>query len=549
WVFKQIARRMEEKNIGRRSLGLAVLVMAILVVVILATGYLPRNHGSGSTGMVASIPAPTSAVTSAPTHTFTVTSMETRKPLSTRILSSVSEPTSTTTKMPDSTQTPTATPTPITILSNSRGYLTTPVELTIIKEKADQGIEPYESAVASVLERAKSDWDYSIKENVKCNSSETPAWNDNQEGTAVLYAKALAYHLTGENHYAAEVEGILQRIMTEVLTISLSHNQCRLNFAWGTPEMVAAADLIEDYWQDHTCTGPESMYYWDTAIMSGNCKVLFQNWLVKNPYYAVSFSASSSQSNWGAAATNTLAYIADYLWDRPSATLVHQNPLEVNRGQEFTLKPADAYTYANQLALDRMNGYGVAYGSSNSCDYLNGSQQSNEWEPVKSQITEKGIIPEDARRKEYCNVPAYDGIYHNYPQLHLGQNIQQCELMLRRGDQSCYDNVDNTDIPYYTFIGPDGLNKVTHLYPGRGSVERAIKAIIIDSSTEWRHDSALAVAFRYYHNNHTLPGIDLWSEQLDDPVKCSQDICFGLLTHGFAADEIPFLPPTVFPPQ
>ncbi|MGB3713065.1 MAG: hypothetical protein WA996_01425, partial [Candidatus Promineifilaceae bacterium] len=544
WVFKQIARRMEEKNIGRRSLGLAVLVMAILVVVILATGYLPRGHGSGSTGMHASIPA----AISAPTNTPAVTSMETRKPLSTRILSSVSEPTSTTTKMPDSAQAPTATSTPITILSNSRGYLTTPVELAIIREKASQGIEPYESAVATVIEGAKKDWDFSLKENVKCNSSETPAWNDNEKGTAILYTKALAYHLTGDNQYAAEVEGILQRIMTEVETISLSHPQCRLNFAWGTPEMVAAADLIEDFWQYHTCTGPESMLYWDTAITSGNCKVLFQNWLVKNPYYVVSYSAANSQSNWGSAATNTLAYIADYLWDRPAATLLHRNPLEVNRGQVVTLKPADAYTYANQLALDRMNGYGVEYGSRNSCDYLSGPQQSDDWEPVKSQISEKGIVPEDARRKQYCNVPEYDGVYHNYPQLHLGHIIQQCELMLRRSDHSCFDNVDNTDIRYYTFIGPDGMIKVTHLYPGRGSIERAIKAIIIDSNTEWRHDSALAVAFRYYHNNHTLPGIDLWSEQLDDPAKCSQDICFGLLTHGFAAGEIPNLPPTVSPP-
>ena len=125
-----------------------------------------------------------------------------------------------------------------------------------------------------------------------------------------------------------------------------------------------------------------------------------------------------------------------------------------------------------------MNGYGIEYGSSNSCDLLRGKQQRRDLEPVKSQITEKGIIPEDARREEYCNIPQYDGTYQNYPQLHLGHNIQQCELMLRRGDSSCFDNVDTTDIPEYTFTGPDGEHRTTHLYPGRGSISGPIKPLL-----------------------------------------------------------------------
>ena len=122
--------------------------------------------------------------------------------------------------------------------------------------------------------------------------------------------------------------------------------------------------------------------------------------------------------------------------------------------------------------------------------------------------------------------------------------------MLRRGDSSCYDNVDNTDIPEYTFIGPDGKRKTTHLYPGRGSIERGIKAIIVDSGTEWRHDPALQMAFRYYYDKHTLPGFELWAEQLRDlEASCGQDVCLGALTHGFAIEEgIPNPPPAVPPP-
>lgn len=429
----------------------------------------------------------------------------------------------------------------------SRGYLTTPQELVSIKQKADEGMEPYKSAVEGVLEWADKDWDYALDPYETCDGSEDPEWISNKEGIANLYAKALAYQLTANAKYAHDLKEILEKIMTEVLTISIEEDQCRLNFGWGTPELAASADLIEEYWEGQICTGPTSTLYAENEIGLGECKRLFQNWLVKNPYYAVSFSAAKSNSNWGAAATNATAYIADYLWDRPEVQLIHRNPKLVEDGEEIRLTPAEAFNYANQLALDRMNGYSVEY-SGNSCDHLSGPQQNLQWPPVKSQITENGTIPEDARRDEFCNIPKYNGEYQNYPQLHLGNNIQQCELMLRRGDSSCYDNVEYSDIPNYTFIGPGGVQKTTHLYPGRGSIERAINAIVVDSGTDWDRDQALAVAYRYYFNHHRLAGIDAWSNQIDKLSGCGQDICFGVLTHGFAPGEIPEPPPIVAPP-
>jgi hypothetical protein len=198
--------------------------------------------------------------------------------------------------------------------------------------------------------------------------------------------------------------------------------------------------------------------------------------------------------------------------------------------------------------FDRINGYGIEYFSSDSCDYLNGAQQNSQWLPVKSQISENGIIPEDARREENCNIPAYNGQYQNYPQVHLGNNIQQCELMLRRGDSSCYDNVDKSDLPNYTYLDPNGVFKSTRLVPGRGSIERAIKAVIVDSGTEWRHDSALAVAYRYYYEHHTLSGFEQWAGQLDRVSDCAQHICFGMLTHGLAPGEAPGKTPVTAEP-
>src|SRR5690554_4494370 len=115
-----------------------------------------------------------------------------------------------------------------------RGYLTTPQELAAIREKAARGIEPYRSAMAEVLEWANSEWDYALDAHENCSGSDDPKWLDNEEGGATLYAKALAYHLTGESRYAAEVKTILEQIMTRVETISVEEQQCRLNFGWGT---------------------------------------------------------------------------------------------------------------------------------------------------------------------------------------------------------------------------------------------------------------------------------------------------------------------------
>lgn len=431
----------------------------------------------------------------------------------------------------------------------SRGYLTTPQELRVIAEKAAEGIEPYTTSVEAVLVWADKRFDFDFDRTEKCPNADRPRWIDNANGVPVLYAKALAYHLTSESDYAGEVKDVLEDIMSEVKEISLDVERCRLVFAWGIPEVVQAADLIEAYWKDMECKGPASTEHFDTSTDAGNCKRLFQNWLVKNPYYVISYSASGSMNNWGAAATTATAYIADYLWDRRDVVLLHRSPHAMNNGQEMIFTPAQAYAYANKLALDRMNGYRVDYSSSTACDLLEGHQQSDAWIPVKSQITERGIVPDDARRDEYCNIERYDGTYQNYPQVHLGNNIQQCELMLRRGDSSCYDNIDMHAIPDFVFVNRDGEVKTTSLYAGRGSIERGINAIIIDAQTEWRHDSALELAYRYYSVHHQFDGVEQWFRQLDRPGRCDQDACFGTLTHGFAPDESPQPPPTVLPPQ
>lgn len=430
----------------------------------------------------------------------------------------------------------------------SRGYTTTPQELVEIKRKADLGLEPYASAVAVVLEEADEDWDFRMNDHEECEDADSPNWLDNGGGMPILYAKALSYHLTGEEDYAEDVIDILEEIMSEVESFSVDVQRCRLVLAWGAPEIVASADLIEEYWADRTCRGPETSIVDDDSMDDGNCKDLLQNWLAKNVYYVVSLTGEDSQSNWGAAATNTMAYISDYLWDRDDITLINRVPPLINDGVPFEFTPAEAYAHANTLALARMNGYRVDYHSSFACDFLSGDEQDEDWKPVKSQITPEGIIPEDARREQYCNIREYNGRYQNYPQIHINNNIQQCELMLRRSDSSCYDNIDMQDIPDFTYVDPNGNTQTTHLYPGRGSLELAINSIIIDSETEWRHDEGLEVAYRYYFIHDRFNKTIFWYQELNRENDCSQGVCFGTLTHGFAPGETPALPPTVLPP-
>lgn len=429
-----------------------------------------------------------------------------------------------------------------------RGYMTTPAELAIIAAKAESGLEPYASAVHQIMRWTDNEWDFRLRRHEDCDDADSPAWLDNSGGMPILYSRALAYHLTGDVTYAQSVVELIGEIISSVETISLDEQRCRLTFSWGIPELIASADLVAPILATSECTGPLGYEYIDDRRGTGNCRTLFQNWLAKNPFYVISLAAEESQSNWGASATNALAHIADYLWDRRDITLLVRVPIFVNDGQSRRMTPAQAYAHANQLMLDRNNGFRVEYGSLTSCDFLAGDQQNPDWEPVKSQITENGIIPEDARREQYCNIQVYNGNYMNYPQIYLGHNIQQCELMLRRGDASCYENVDMRDIPNHTFIDPNGETQTTHLRPGRGSIERAINAVIIDSRTEWRHDSTLEVAFRYYYNHRRLDGFPYWFQEITRPTGCEQAICFGTLTHGFAPGESLPPPPVTAPP-
>ena len=75
--------------------------------------------------------------------------------------------------------------------------------------------------------------------------------------------------------------------------------------------------------------------------------------------------------------------------------------------------------------------------------------------------------------------------------------------------------------------------------------------MIIDSGTVWKRPGGLTVAFRYYrqHKQLAITNLSAWKKYVirTGSGGCGQGICFGGLTHGFAAGENPGSPPTVPP--
>src|SRR5436309_5083899 len=137
------------------------------------------------------------------------------------------------------------------VLGKSRGYMTTPQELAAVAQKAALGMQPYNAAKDQVLAFAGSPsyWPYGgISGEQSCSGTLTPSYVGN--GAPVIFAKAMAYHLTGDSQYAADVRSkIIDLTGTYGYggSVYSGGNQCILNLAWYIPSWIMAADLIQDY--------------------------------------------------------------------------------------------------------------------------------------------------------------------------------------------------------------------------------------------------------------------------------------------------------------
>ena len=274
----------------------------------------------------------------------------------------------------------------------SRGYLTTPQELARIRERAAAGVEPYRSAVRETIAyAAEAKLPPADQGRVACTASRLPVYAT--AGSSVVYAYALAYHLTRDKAYAAKIRDAIR--MLQGVT-ALEAGDCPLTMGRHIPDWIRAADLIEDEWGKSE-------------------KRSFQDWLAAVIYPSLATKYRRG-NNWGAVITNAGQYVADYLHDRPD--------LKLDGGS-----PAEAYAAMRQTALDRVNG--VLW--------------DNCGEGV-SMIRPDGGIPEELRRSTTCDDTHIQqgSPGHYYSEGYLAGTISQAELCLRRGDRSLYENVDRT---------------------------------------------------------------------------------------------------------
>ncbi len=441
--------------------------------------------------------------------------------------------------------------------NSPRGYLTTPAELRTVSELAKRGQEPYRSAVVSALRYADRPWQWNpLPASVKCASYSRTA-KDPQEtsggqyeaadeapkvtgalhksavepaylshGSVLVYAKALAYHLTGKTVYADQtMEAIAGLLGAENFGApgdsSPTDKQCQLNLSWYIPGFIRAADLLESY----------------PAWRQSGIKSRFQSWLASVVYPTISFTAEISVSNWGAAATNAEAYIADYLWDRSDLRLVSYNS-SAAKTPTSARSAADAYEHANTLALDRMNGVRAEGpgGSRSACDVDAES---------KSMIRPDGGIPDELRRgSSGCRGKKIleDDKSNMYSQTHLQNLIAQAELLLRRGDRRIYDNIATTP-QQFTYKDPSGTARTVILPAGRGSLRNAIMFVIASPSRQRIRAlrSALEVANHYYNDPVMLEAVIKTR-----PNSGGRAMSFETLTHAFSPETSP---PVTAPPR
>ena len=377
--------------------------------------------------------------------------------------------------------------------SRSRGYLTTPAELREIKSKSDLGIEPYRSAVDSLLNYVGSPdyWPYGFVD---------PTNRDVlQHAAALVYAKALVYNLTADQSYAASARVKLLELSTTI-TCSNTYsggNGCILTLSRHIPGYIAAADLIEDY-----------------PGWSVDDKRTFQSWLRDSVYRFTDWASDDRSTNWGSMGSAATEYIADY-FTGSGLMLTDRNGV--------VFDPHNAYWEARQRALDRVNSN--SYMSNSVCADHTGLG-----------IRPSGAIPEETGRGS----TGCDGSYlltndasYSYMQTHLSGTVLQAELLLRRGDSSLFDNLK---------------------LDGGGSILKAILYVIENPNDptppahwwDWigSRKSILEIAYRYYR--HPAIGKQLGVGTSNRAIASDGNSSmphFSTVTHGFAADENPGPPP------
>jgi len=331
---------------------------------------------------------------------------------------------------------------------------------------------------------------------------------DFQEGAARFYAKALAYHLSGDSAYAADArKHILEiaRSYTEDYVYSGGSSGCPLTISRHVAGYVIAADLLAGY------SG------WSSAD-----KTLFLDWLNNHAYHLADWASDERSTNWGSNGSAAAAIIADY-FAGSGRTLRDRN------NQTFT--PRQAYEEAKAMQLHRMNGTGdhstgapFPNMKNSVCRNFSSTNSTNGF---AHGIQSHGGIPEETGRGSTgCSGTRLtdDDSAWTYMHTTLTSMVLHAELLLRRGDASMYENLNSH---------------------GRGSLEKAMEFTVTPFGAFSSRSSIFDLGYRYYRNPTIGSAIGVGGSRLIAGGKNSVFLHFGTLTHGFDLDENPGPPPVV----
>lgn len=363
------------------------------------------------------------------------------------------------------------------IPSTVSGYLTNTEHLTLFKTQADAGIEPFQSHRNELVAIADSSWNFGMATGTyetftingttkKCRINNDPLTEDFlKEGPDQIYAKVLAYHLTGNESYAVEArEKLLLFSQTSGFGTAYSgSNQCVLNASLAAPVLIEAARLLEG-----------------TPIWSISDQQAFASWLATYVYPKSAWVSRVSRNNWGAAGSLASSLIADYVKELVISLQ------EVSPTMQ-TITPDQAYD--DHIAMQKLRMGTTWQGTSNSgCDI--GDIGVNHFG-----IQDDGGIPDELRRGSTGCLGTYivdEDASYAYTHLHTQLLTYHAEALHNLGDDSLYE--------FTTATGNQALQQA------------ALFVIDNKSGTSWPWDDAemgvLYVLYDYYQDSRIVDAID-----------------------------------------
>lgn len=383
----------------------------------------------------------------------------------------------------------------------SRGYFTSIDEVQSAKLKYQSGDSGMQAKVAELLTFAGEPgfWTYgNISGQITAPASGTcsspqdssgPSFLKYNEGARLVYAKVLAYYMTGNQLYAQVArDKIIELTGTSYFggEIYSGANQCILELSFSVPLWIQSADLLAG-----------------TGVWSLSDKNQFQDWLISQVYHKVAWASRYRANNWGSFGSNAAVMLADYVSDR-DVTLNEIKPLAK------TLTPVMAYQEHVIQAKNRMTGV------------FKGDSSCPTWG-----IQSHGGIPDELRRGAAgCSADSLQTVDNSlvYQSTHTDSLIIMADFLWHRGDTSLY-----------TLISDSGM----------GSIKKAIHFIINNPNNastinwEWYRRGHLYVANRFYHDAYIRNVANS-----ADPDAYGTFLAFAQITH-FDENSIP---PIVAPP-